>query len=415
MENNLLSTENRQTEGPFLKSEREEEEISLLDLLILLAEHKRMIFSITAGCTVLALIISFLLPTEYTAKVAIMPPQQSSSLASALTSQLGGIAQLAGSSLGLKNPNDMYIAMFKTNTVEIAMVQKYNLMQEYRGKTLSDACKKFEDHAKLDGSGKDGLIRISVTDKDPRRASELANGYVEQFHALSQHLAITEAGQRRIFFEQQLEQAKNNLADAEVALQQTEQKTGVLETDSQSRGLLQMTMSLRAKIEAQEIEIQGMQTYATNENSKLQEAQQELARMRSELAKLGGSEAPDNESSFTKGQVANGGMEYTRKLRDVKYYQTIFELLAKQYEIAKLDEAKEGAVIQVIDPATPPEKRSSPKRGIIVIVSTIVGFFLGIFIILAVAALQHGKEDPEASLKLSRLRTAFSTKQSTSL
>jgi uncharacterized protein involved in exopolysaccharide biosynthesis len=412
MENDFLNAENRQTEGPLFNSEKVEEEVSLLDLLIILVEHKRMLFGITAGCAVLAIIISILLPSEYTAKVIIMPPQQSSSLASALTSQLGGMAQLAGGSLGLKSPNDMYIAMFKTNTVETAMVQKYNLMQEYHGKTLSDTCKKFEDHAKLDGSGKDGLIRISVTDRDPRRASELANGYVEQFRFLSQHLAVTEAGQRRMFFEQQLEQAKNNLANAEVALQQTEQKTGVLEVDSQARGLLQMAMSLRAKIEAQEIEIQGMQTYATNENSKLQEAQQELARMRSELAKLGGAGASEDELTFTKGQMTNEGLEYTRKLRDVKYYQTVFELLAKQFEIAKLDEAKEGAVIQVVDPATPPERKSFPKRGVIIIISTIAGFFIGSFIILVIEAQQRMKENFVAILKLHRLRNAASVRQS---
>ncbi len=388
-----------------------DDEISLLDLLIVLAERKRVILWVTAAFAIVSIIVSLLLPVRYTATVLLLPPQQGSSIGSALASQLGnlgGMAALAGGSLGLKNPNDQFVAMLKSRTVEDAMVQHYGLMQEYHKKYLSDARKRFEEYATVDGGSKDGLIHISVEDHDPRRAAELANGYVDQFRDLSQHLAITEASQRRLFFEQELEKAKDNLANSEEALKDTEQKTGLIQLDSQARALIESAAALRAEIAAKEVQIQGMQTYATGENSQVIQAQQELESLRAQLGKLGGSEAsPGSGIIPPKGQVTQAGMEYVRKLRDVKYYETIFEILARQFEIAKLDEAKEGALIQVIDPAIPPDKKSSPKRALIVIAATGVGFFIGVFTVLLQAGFRNLKADPEARSKLANLKSAL--------
>lgn len=393
-------------------SPKEDEEISLLDLLIILAERKRTIFWVTAAFAAIAIIVSLLLPKSYTATVTLLPPQQNSSMASALTSQLGnlgGMAALAGGSLGLKNPNDMFVAMFKSRTVEDAMVQHFGLMQEYHKRLLSDARKAFENHATVDGSSKDGLIHISIEDHDPKRAAELANGYVDQFRTLSEHLAITEASQRRLFFEQQLEQAKDNLANAEEALKETEQKTGLIQLDSQARALIESAASLRAQIAAKEVQIQGMQTYATGENAQLVQAQQELDTLRTQLIRLGGSEDSGGNSLIVpKGKVPEAGLEYVRKLRDVKYYETIFNILARQFEIAKLDEAKEGALIQVVDPAIPPDKKSSPKRALIVIAATALGLFFAVFLALIQAGLQLLKNDPENVRKINLLRRNLS-------
>jgi uncharacterized protein involved in exopolysaccharide biosynthesis len=388
-----------------------DDEISLLDLLIVLAERKRVILTITATFSILAIVISLLLPKSYTATVTLLPPQQSSSASAALTSQLGGMAALAGSSLGLKNPNDMFVGMLQSRTVEDAMVQHFGLMQEYHARYLSDASKAFEGQAKVDDSGKDGLIRISVTDSDPRRAAELANGYVDQFRNLSQHLAITEASQRRLFFEQQLEQTKDNLANAEEALKQTEQSTGVIQPDRQAQALIDSASTLRAQITAREVQIQGMQTYATAENSQLVQAQKELEGMREQLAKLGGSEEGSSGLIVPKGLVPEASLEYVRKLRDVQYYQTIFDILARQFEAAKLDEAKEGALIQVVDPAVPPDRRTSPKRSLIVIEATAVGFLFAVFVALFQAGFRRIKDDQETNRKLYLLFKAFSLKR----
>jgi uncharacterized protein involved in exopolysaccharide biosynthesis len=260
----------------------------------------------------------------------------------------------------------------------------------------------------VDGSGKDGLIRISVVDRDPSRAAELANGYVDQFRGLSQHLAITEASQRRLFFERELEQAKDNLANAEEALKRTEQTTGMIQLDSQARALIESATSLRAQITAREVQIQGMQTYATGENAQLVQAQRELESMRAQLAKLGGSEdTAGGELIVPKGRVPEAGLEYVRKVRDVKYNETIFEILARQFEAAKLDEAKEGALIQVVDPAVPPDRRSFPKRSYIVLGATGAGFLFGVCTVLFQAGFRRLKANPEAREKLDLLKRAL--------
>jgi len=395
--------------------EEQDDEVSLLDLLIILARSKWFVIRITIGLGLTALIISLFLPKRYTALTTVLPPQQNSSLSSALMSQignLGSLGALAGSSMGLKNPNDMYVAMFKSRTVEDAMIQRFDLMKEYRQKYMSTARKAFESHATVDSGTKDNLIHISVEDKDPKRAAEMANAYVEEYRKLSQHLAISEASQRRLFFEQQLEQAKDNLANAEEALKETQQKTGMIQLDSQARALIESAAGLRAQITAKEVQLQGMRTYGTSENADVVQTQQELESLRTQLAKLGGN-ADDSSAGLImpKGQVPQAGIEYVRKLRDVKYNETIFEILARQFEMAKLDEAKEGALIQVVDPAIVPDYKSSPKRGLITIAAAVAGLFIGIFVVLFREGLGRLRQNPEQRERLDILRKAIWTKK----
>jgi len=397
--------------GPGTKSGGEDD-ISLLRVLALIGERKKFISLFTLCIAVLSIAISFVLPKSYTATATLLPPQQNSSLSSVLSSQLGslgGMAALAGGSLGLKNPNEMFVAMLRSRTVEDAMIKKYGLMDEYHKKYLSDARKSLESHVTVDGTNKDGLIHISVEDHDSQRAAELANGYIDQFRDLSEHLAISEASQRRLFFERQLAAAKDNLSSAEEELKKTQQKTGLIELTGQSRALIESAASLRAQIAAREVQIQGMSTYATGQNPQLIQMQQELDGLRAQLAKLGGNaDIGSGGLIVPKGQVPEAGLEYVRKLRNVRYYETIFEILAKQFEIAKLDEAKEGALIQVVDAAIPPDKKSFPKRGLIVIVATLIGFFLSLGLVIWNATMEHLKGDPETSEELIRVRKAFS-------
>lgn len=384
------------------------ERISLLDLLAVLAERKRLILGITSIFAVGSVVVSLLLPVKYTATVTLMPPQQNTSLSSVLASQLGnlgGVAALAGGSLGMKNPNDLYVGMLTSRTVEDSMIHDFGLMDEYHARLISEARKKLENYAKIDGSTKDGLIHISVQDGSPQRAAELANGYVTEFQKLSSHLAVTEASQRRLFFEQQLEVAKDKLADAEEALKRTEQKTGLIQLDSQSRALIESAAALRAQIAAKEVQLQALGVYATSQNSEYQQIQTELSVLRGQLAKLGGSESDTSSGLLVpKGQVPEVGLEYVRKLRDVRYYETIFDILARQFEVAKLDEAREGSVIQVVDKAVPPDRRSSPQRTLIVALSTLVGLFLALVIALTQAAYQGLRSNTETGPKLDRLQ-----------
>jgi tyrosine-protein kinase Etk/Wzc len=374
-------------------------EISILDLIIVLARRKGYISLFALSFAIIAAIISLLLPSSYTATTVILPPQSSSSAGSALLSQFGGMgsmAALANGSLGMKNPNDMQVAMLKSRTVETAMVQRFNLRDQFRVKRMSDAIKLFEDKCVIQSRPKDGLIEISIVDRDPKRAAEMTNAYVEEYRKFSGSLAISEASQRRLFFEQQLVQAKDNLAGAEEALKQTQQNTGMLQMDSQARALIESAASLRAQIAAKEVEIHAMRSYASENNPELLLAEQVLAGWQAQLSRITGNQTgTDDDLLLPKGQVPKAGLEYLRKLRDVKYFETIFELLAKQFEMAKLDEAKQGALIQVVDLAIPPDRRSSPKRTLIVLVATFVGLLLATSWVLVKAAFESAKRDPE--------------------
>lgn len=386
------------------------EGIRLLSLTLILAERWVMIAAVTVCAIAGGIALALLLPVRYTAEVTILPPQQqSSSLTSALASEFGGlssIASLAGGSLGLKNQNDMYVSMFKSHIVEDAMIHRYNLQAEYHKNLISDTRKVFEKRASIDGGNKDGLIHISFEDHDPRRAAEIANGYVDQFRTLSQHLAITEASQRRIFLEGQVNQAKQHLADAEEAMKKTEETTGLISLDSQARALIESAAYLRAQIAAKQVQIEGMRSYATDQNSAVAQAEQELAGLRAQMQKLTGSQDADG-MIIPKGQVTEAGLEYVRRMRDVKYYEAEFGLLSRQLELARLDEAREGSLIQVVDPASPPDKRSFPKRSLIVLAAAFGGLFIGIVIALIQARFLQMKRDPRTSTMLSLIRTAF--------
>lgn len=378
---------------------------SLLDLLIVLARRKRFILGFTLGVAVLTAIIAFLVPNQYTAETVVLPPSQNSSLAGAVMTQLGGgaLASMAGASLGIKNPGDMYVSLFRTRTVEDAVIRRFGLMARYKDKRLTDARRDFEVHATVSLGMKDGLIRIDVHDRDPKLAADIANGYVDEFRKLSANLAITEASQRRLFFQQQLNEAKDNLAGAEEAMKRTEQSTGVLQIDSQARSLIEAASILRAQVVAKQVQIEGMRSFAADDNPQLIMARQQLAALQAQLTKLGGSEPDADSLVLPKGKVPEAGIEYIRSYRDVKYNETIYDLIAKQFEIAKLDEARQGAIIQVADVAVTPDKKSAPHRASLVLLFSVVGFALSSLFVLVGDAWMHGAQFTEKSARLRAL------------
>jgi uncharacterized protein involved in exopolysaccharide biosynthesis len=381
--------------------------ISLFDVLTEMARRKWTILRTTVGAAAVGLIAALIWPNSYSATVTLLPPQQNSSMGMALASQLGNLGSLTGltSGISLKNPNEMYVAMLQSRTVEEAMVQRFDLRGEYGKKYISDARRALEKRCSISAGSKDGLIHIEVRDHDPRRAAELANGYVEEYRKLSQNIAIGEASQRRLFFQQQLEQAKDNLANSEEALKRTEQKTGLIQLDSQARALIESAAALRAQVAAKEVQIESLRSFATDQNAQLVQAQQELDGLRAQLAKLGGSETgPGKGLIVPEGQVTEAGLDYVRKLRDVKYYETIFEIIARQFEVAKLDEAKQGSLIQVVDAAVPAERRSFPHPGIFTVVAGFLGFIGAVCLVLLQAGYRRMQQDPEARIKLEQLR-----------
>jgi tyrosine-protein kinase Etk/Wzc len=387
--------------------EPEEKEISLLDLLIALVQRRRQIVKVAAYATLAGAVVSLLLPVRYTVSTSILPPQEHSSAGAALIAQLGSlgsVASLASGTLGLKNPNDLQVAMLKSRTVEDAMLDRFHLVELYHVKRRSDARKKLESRVDIDNGAKDGLIRISVTDGNAQRATDMANGYVEEFRKFSATLAVTEASQRRLFFEQQLTQARDNLAKAEEDLKRTEQKTGLIQLDTQTRATIQLIADIRAQVAAKEAQISAMRSFATGENSALQMAEQELAGLQVQQEKMGAASERTTNALIPKGNMQEAGIEYIRKLRDVKYYETMFDLLARQYEVARVDEAHQGATVQIVDRAIVPDHRSSPQRTLIVLGAAVFGLFFGIVWAFAAESLARISKDPTERLRLETLK-----------
>jgi len=395
-----------------------------LDLLIVLCRRKQIILRTTLAAAVLAGIVSLLLPNRYTATANILPPQQSQSLAGSLAGQLGALgpmAAMAQKDLGLKNSSDLYVGMLRSRTSEDALIRRFDLLRVYRDKKMSDARHDLENASSI-VLGKEGYVSISVEDKDPKRAPQIANAYVDELRKLTQNLAVTEAGQRRLFFERQLELAKNNLADAEQALKQTEQKTGLIQLDGQAKAIIESVVKLRAAMAAKEVELHAMRLFSTEQNPDVQLREQQFSGLRVQLARLekqtGGPGDAAANVQVPAGNVPEAGLQYVRKLRDVKYAETIFELLAKQYEAAKLDEAKTAAVIQVLDPAIEPDRRSSPQRTLLVAIATLLGFFGAAGYAIVAAAFARMRLDPGTKYRfeaLGRLLKQPPKRQNTSL
>jgi len=393
-------------------SQFDQAELTFLDFLLMITQRKKLVGIVTAACTAIALILAFALPPEYTATVIVLPPQGNPSMSSMLASHLSGVngavSGMASSMLSMKNINDMYVSMLKSQSVEDAVVRRYGLQAEYRRRYLADTRKALEGQTKIDGATKDGLIRLSFTDQDPNRAAEIANGYVEQFKSLSQHLAITEASQRRVVFENQLEKTKVGLANADEALKKTQLSTGMVRLDGQARVMIDSAALLRAQIAAKEVQIQAMRSYAGDENPALTQAQTELKELRQQFNKLVGSKGGSSDDvSLPKGAVSQAGLEYVRRLRDVKYYEAIFEILARQLELAKLDEVREGGFIQIVDPALAPEKKSYPKRGMMTMGGLMAGFTFGLMLALLQGGLVRMQQNSATKGKLDLLRRSL--------
>jgi tyrosine-protein kinase Etk/Wzc len=382
---------------------------SILDLLTTLARKRKFILLTTFGVAVVTAATTLLLPVRYTAAASILPPQQSTSPGGLLSQMTGGsgLAALAGSSLGIKSPIDMYIAMFRSRTVEDAMIKRFDLMKAYRKKKLSEAREKFETRSTAVAGVKDGVIRVTVDGSTPEKAAELTNAYVDEFQKLASTVAVTEAAQRRLFFDHQLEEAKNNLSTAEQDLKRTELTTGMLQPDSESRAMIESAAVIQGQIAAKEVQLQGMSAFATDNNPDVVTVKRQLDELRAQLGRFTGNASSGADLFVPKGKVPEAALDFVRKLREVKYRETIFQALAAQYQLAKLDEAKQGAVFQTIDVAVPPDRRSFPHRTILVIVFTLLSFIFACFAAWAGAAYDALREDPEDGPKIVTLLAAL--------
>jgi tyrosine-protein kinase Etk/Wzc len=363
--------------------------ISLMDLLLTLAKHKKIILALPVLMGILGLLISLSMPNIYKANTKILPPQQSQSTAAAMLSQLGGLAGGAGAALGVKNPNDLYLGMLKSRAIVDKLITRFDLQKKYEQKLLESTRKIVGSNSEI-SSGKDGIIIIEFQDKDPKLATAITNAYVEELITLTGKFSLTEASHRRAFFEKQLVQAKDNLLATEQALTGALDSKGMISVDAQSRVILESIARLRAGISVKEIQLKSMQAFVTPNNVEYKRINEEILSMRDALAKLENGTPPDTATSV---KETKNGLGNIQILRDVKYHTMLYELLAKQYEVAKLDEAKDIPMIQVLDVAIEPEHKFKPQRALM----TILSAFLGLFIALIYAFIAESMRAPKSA------------------
>lgn len=377
-------------------------DFNVIHMMIVMARHKKLIMGVTLAMAVIATGISLLLPNVYKASTKLLPPQQAQSGAAALLSQLGGAGSAVAGAAGLKNPNDTYVGILKSRTVADKLIAQFNLQKLYDVTTMEKTRTILETNSKI-SSGKDGLITIEFEDENKQLVARVANAYVAELISMTKVLAVTEASQRRMFFERQLEQSKDNLANAEMALKSALSTSGVISVDGDSRAIVETVGRVRAQISAKEIQLNAMQAFVTTNNQDYKRAQEELNSLRAELSKLenGRPGAPLTAAAGNK----QTGLDNIKILRDVKYYQMLYELLAKQYEVARLDEAKDTAIIQVLDPAIEPERKIKPKRAVIVIVTTVLGFLAAVFWAFLTETKKRMLAGPQAVQQWGELKT----------
>lgn len=373
------------------------DEVNVLDLLIVLAKHKLLILIAPIVAGVIAAILSFQMPNLYTATTSILPPQQSQSSGGSVLAQIGGLTGLSGAaSLAFRNPSEVYVSVLKSRTIADRLIDRFNLNALFQQQLQSSTRGVLASKTRI-SVGKEGIVTIDVDDEDPERAAKYANAYVEELHKLTNLLAFTEASQRRLFFERQLALARDDLATAEGAARAALERSGLALVEAQGRAIVDTSATLRAQITAKEVEIAAMRAFAAHQNPDILRAQEGLTAMKAQLAKIEGSVTPSNRNF---GSKQGKGLDSAVLMRNLKYHETIYDLLAKQYEMAKIDEAKDSALIQVLDKAITPDRKSKPSRVRIVLLSAVISFVLSIVVALVWEAFSKLNAIPEQRRRL---------------
>jgi len=347
----------------------------------LLKRQKKLIAAITGGAAVLSAVISMLLPNYYAATASVMPQSQDSSMAAIAASALPtGLSGVAGSLLGSDSKSDLWAGILNSNSVRDEIIRKFDLRNAYGEDTIE------ETREELDGlvtvnKGKDSIVSVTIEDKDPQKAAAMANAFVAELDKINKSVVMTTGKSMRLFVEQRLNETKAELSATEERMRAFQKRNKAVKLDAQSEALIKGLGELKGELMAKEIQLQTLLTFATDTNPQVQLLRAEVTGLKEQLreTETGGTEA--NLFIPTK-NLPDIGLEYVRLLRDSKVQETLFEFLTQQYEMARIQEVKDSPTVQVLDMASVPEKKSSPKRSLIVLLSTFFAAFFSLFFVL---------------------------------
>ncbi|MGC2400214.1 MAG: GNVR domain-containing protein [Acidobacteriaceae bacterium] len=384
-------------------------EAALLKLAVVVAQRGRVLATVVF-CTMLVVsVIVCVIPVSYTGTAVILGPQPSSG-AAALLSQLGSLGSLGPELLegsGVKTPEESLLGILSSRTIADQMIQRFALRRLYGTRSMVATRRALASHTRIEAT-KGYLIRINVEDRSAVRSADMANGYVDLLYALNERLALTQASQRRIFLEQQVNAEREALNRAEVALKQAQEATGVIQLPAQAELSLRTVAQLRAEIVTRELQLQQLRTVATEHNEKVGEMESGIAALNAELSKAEKGAAGSETSDFflAAGKVPAAGLQYLRITRDLRYHEALFETLSKQYELARIDEAKAPPLLQVVDRAVPLDQKTWPPRTLLVLLSGLFAAFLVIAWALVSESWAQASTRPETVEQLLRLRSA---------
>ena len=386
-------------------------EVNIIGVLTRLAGGKWLIAKITGICALSGVALSLVLPARYTATTKIMTPQQTQSSASLLMNQLmnsgaGALMATSGSGFGLKNPNDNYIGLLSSRPISDKIIQRFGLVSVYRAKDTTEARKTLTTETQIT-SEKSGFLAISVTNKNKKLAADIANAYPEELGVLTNTLAVTEASQRRLFYEDQLKHAKDDLIAAELSFQKIQQQKGFVELDAQTKALVLSAASLNSQVAARQVELQILRAYSTEQNPNVQIKERQLAALQAEASHLEQHVHPAGSANLGLQDAASAEIDYLRADHELRYRQALLDMLMKQYDAARLDEAKDAAIIQVVEPAIEPSQKSAPHRLSIVVMFTLVGFFATSLYLLI---LDFVRRNPEVGGSLAEFKSVLVSK-----
>jgi tyrosine-protein kinase Etk/Wzc len=385
-------------------------EAAFLKIIVVVARARRKL-ALTVFFTMLVSAgLVMLIPVSYTATAVILAPQPSST-ASALLSQLGSLASLAPGALeggGTKTPEETYLGILSSRTIADQMIDRFHLQELYQTKHMVDTRKALAMHTRVEAT-KGYLIRISVEDRSATRAAEMANGYVDILYSINQRLALTQSSQRRVFLEQQVNAERDMLSKAELAFKRTQESTGVIQLSAQAEVTLRTITQLRTEIVSRELQLEQLKSIATEHNEKVSEMETGIAALRAELRKAekGANDPQTNDYFLVAGKVPAAGLDYIRTTRDMRYHESLFEALSKQYEMARLDEAKAPPLLQVVDRAIPLDRKTWPPRMLLVLLSGLLSAALVIGWALAKDAWGRARLVPANAEQLAILRNVL--------
>ena len=371
----------------------DDEGIDLLDLVLPLLQHWKLLLLVPLLAGVAALGTTYLIAPTYTSRTVFLPPQQQQSATVSAIASLGALSGLAGAAAGIKSPADQYVALLQSTTIADRLIDEFKLMQAYEADYRFEARKALTENARVSLGKKDGLITVEVDDTDPQRAADIANRHVDELRRLTAQLALTESQQRRVFFESQLKKTRDDLTAAQQKLQASGFNPGALKAEP--RAAAEGYARLKAEVTAAEVRLQTLRRNLADTTPEVAQAQTILGALRGELSKA---EASTDLS---------GGPDYVSKFREFKYQETLFELFSRQYELARLDESREGAMIQVVDVAKPAERKSKPKRAITAVATTLVALLLLAAFVVTRHFWRQSLARPERAAKLAQLRAAM--------